>query len=784
MTTSTGKLEENLFAFGTKAGTLARLRPMVTAAEVPPQVVVHVSDWNSARERAVENIIAAFPSRPLAVRSSATAEDTAETSNAGAFESVTNIPAEPGPVAGAVDRVIRSFERIPAEDMDCQEVLIQPMIGNVVFSGVILTRDLDTGGPYYVINYDDFTGRTDTVTGGGESKAVIIHRDHAEAVHSPRISKIVALARELESLTGSDALDIEFCLDAELNLFLLQVRPLAAQRQWRPIKEASVSAALEETAGCVAEALTTTGPALGATTILGDMPDWNPAEMIGNTPRPLAISLYESLITDRVWAEARAQMGYRRVDAPLMVSLAGRPYIDVRLSLNSFLPADLDDGLAERLVDWQLAHLSENRELHDKIEFTVTPTCHDFAFGRWHEKLGDAGFSGAELETLETSLQQLTRDALTGGPSQIEALLATTRAFYERAAAPEDLGTDNLAGTLDEIRTCGTLPFSILARHGFIGVILLRSLVNRGILEQHDADAFMLSVQTIASEMVHHMSALASGDMPLQDFLARYGHLRPGTYDILSWRYDEKPELYLGGKALATVRGEPFSLAGDKRGAVDRCLDECGYGIGVDALFAYIAAAIAAREEAKFAFSRGVSNLLSMLKRWGADAGLSGEQVSFLRIDDIVRDHSDVPTLRARAADAEQRHGLTRALRLPSLIVEIDDVFVVRPMRGQPNFITSKSVAGTAVHLHTNEALPLDGQIVLIESADPGFDWIFSHKIAGLITMHGGANSHMAIRCAEFALPAAIGCGEKLFNELIRKNVIELNAGQRKVTGH
>ena len=27
-------------------------------------------------------------------------------------------------------------------------------------------------------------------------------------------------------------------------------------------------------------------------------------------------------------------------------------------------------------------------------------------------------------------------------------------------------------------------------------------------------------------------------------FLRRYGHLRPGTYDITSARYDEKPELY------------------------------------------------------------------------------------------------------------------------------------------------------------------------------------------------------------------------------------------------
>ena len=55
---------------------------------------------------------------------------------------------------------------------------------------------------------------------------------------------------------------------------------------------------------------------------------------------------------------------------------------------------------------------------------------------------------------------------------------------------------------------------------------------------------------------------------------------------------------------------------------------------------------------------------------------------------------------------------------------------------------------------------------MLIENADPGFDWIFSYNILGLITQYGEANSHMAIRCAEFQIPAAIGCGEQTFSLL------------------
>jgi len=42
--------------------------------------------------------------------------------------------------------------------------------------------------------------------------------------------------------------------------------------------------------------------------------------------------------------------------------------------------------------------------------------------------------------------------------------------------------------------------------------------------------------------------------------------------------------------------------------------------------------------------------------------------------------------------------------------------------------------------------------------------------------MYGGANSHMAIRAAEFSLPAAIGVGEQLYNTCNSANSIELDA--------
>jgi phosphohistidine swiveling domain-containing protein len=83
--------------------------------------------------------------------------------------------------------------------------------------------------------------------------------------------------------------------------------------------------------------------------------------------------------------------------------------------------------------------------------------------------------------------------------------------------------------------------------------------------------------------------------------------------------------------------------------------------------------------------------------------------------------------------------------------------------------------------LKGDDSIDLEGKIALIPQADPGYDWLFGRGIAGLITLYGGANSHMAIRAAEFGLPAAIGVGESRYASWSRAQVLELDAGNQRV---
>lgn len=57
----------------------------------------------------------------------------------------------------------------------------------------------------------------------------------------------------------------------------------------------------------------------------------------------------------------------------------------------------------------------------------------------------------------------------------------------------------------------------------------------------------------------------------------------------------------------------------------------------------------------------------------------------------------------------------------------------------------------------------------------------FTKGIKGFITKYGGMASHMAIRCAEFEIPAAIGCGEKIYIMPASMNYMELDCANGSI---
>lgn len=787
------------FEFGTKAETLERLVGVLSRSTVPELFYFTVGAYRRSPQQVLARIAKCFAGRQIILRSSACGEDGQQWAMAGQYHSVPFIDADsPTEVSTGVEAVIASYMRDRDEENPEDHIIAQLMVESVCMSGVLFTQDLNTGAPYYVINYDDETGRTDTVTSGSEysNRTLYVQRGSSACLRSPRFRALIEAVEEIEEVIGSNSLDIEFCIDEDCHVHLLQVRTITTQPNWNRSISLRVHDAIEQMESFVRNRFQPTAAAYGHQSVFGQMPDWNPAEMIGRAPRPLALSLYRYLITDRAWREARRQMNYAVPHGvPLMVSLAGQPYIDVRLSFHSYLPGDLPAQLGHKLVDAWLDRLSTHPHLHDKVEFDVAVTAFTFDFEeRVAAQFPDA-MTTSEVAVFRESLRRLTQAFLTGAVAPIDEELAKVERLgklrTDLLAARQAADVSMAASLLEDCIELGTIPFSILARHGFIAQSFLKSLVSRGVLSDDEATQFRCSIKTVATEFAADANCLASGAMNCDDFMQRYGHLRPGTYDILSPRYDQREELFAGASSMtsATESEQVFVFRGEQLDQIQQLLDTEGFEITASQLVHYIERATAAREYAKFVFTRNVSDALEILGIWGEQIGLSRDELSFVDVRDILDTQvtADCDSLerkfRSLSEQGRAQHEVAAALRLPQLLFDVEGVHVVPLQINQPNFVTQETIRGDVVRLEerATEEIDIHDKIVLIEKADPGFDWIFTHGIRGLITKYGGANSHMTIRCAEFGIPAAIGCGEQIFNRIEQAPKVEINCSEEQV---
>src|SRR5690606_24565350 len=133
--------------------------------------------------------------------------------------------------------------------------------------------------------------------------------------------------------------------------------------------------------------------------------------------------------------------------------------------------------------------------------------------------------------------------------------------------------------------------------------------------------------------------------------------------------------------------------------------------------------------------------------------------------------------LKTISKDKKIERRLSHACILPPLICNEIDFKTFELSELKPNYIGKTRVSAMVANLDNikQSDMNVEGCIALIPQAEPGYDWLFAKNIAGLITLYGGANSHMAIRSAEFGIPAAIGVGEKVYLRIMKSNSIELD---------
>lgn len=763
---------------GTKAESLARLAPLITTARVLPMTYFSLGQWRAERESVLDRVLdLPWADGVLMVRSSASTEDSAAGSQAGRFRTLPGLRGR-AQIATGVDQVFASYDAERPGD----QVLVQPQLADAPMSGVACTRDPSSGAPYQVVNWVRGAG-TDAVT-AGRTGGLNTWYGTSAARHDalpPPLRAVRELLRELQELTGVECLEIEFALAPTGELVLLQARPLIVPTALVP--EAAHRDTLARVAVAIPRSVRAHGPVLGERTVFGVMPDWNPAEIIGLRPRPLALSLYRRLITRDVWASARHRYGYRDLRGiPLMPDFGGLPYIDVRVSMSSLIPAGVPDPVAGRLVDHWVDVLTDQPHLHDKIESRIVVSCGGLRYPDRVDALAGAGFAADELRVLRRCLHHLT-DRLIAGPlweqdlAELRLLGGGSRAHRCRTPGREGPGCcgAGLAALLDLCAAHGTRPFAGLARAAFIAGELLDELLAEGVFSVDDRLAFIAGLGMVAGELKRDFGA-----MDRSAFLKRYGHLRPGTYDILSPRYDEEPDRYFDWSSPRPHAAEPvpFRPSPTQLRDIARLVGRAGFSFDAHRLLTFAGAAIRGRERAKFEFTTVLSDVLSGVRRLGERLGLSAEEMSFVDIGTVEgltgADRSAAAVLRRAAERGAQAHAASRTVMLPPLITGRDDVLGFHVPAGRPNFVTQGRVLARVADIDAGD--PPGDAIALVASADPGYDWLFSRGIAGLVTAFGGVNSHMAIRAQELGIPAVIGVGEALFRTWLGAAALDIDA--------
>lgn len=193
-------------SFISKAQNLFSLQSRLKSAKILPLVITSLERIKDNQENILKSIQALTRENAdakLIVRSSSKSEDSAESSNAGAFLSLANVSVESQEILEALRKVGASMPKLD------DEILIQPMLENIAMCGVAMSADKDTLAPYYCIEWDK-SGSNSAITDGSAKGLSFFAHKEAELPKDSTLKAIILMLRELESLFDCPFLDVEF----------------------------------------------------------------------------------------------------------------------------------------------------------------------------------------------------------------------------------------------------------------------------------------------------------------------------------------------------------------------------------------------------------------------------------------------------------------------------------------------------------------------------------------------------------------------------------------------
>jgi len=746
--------------FTSKANTLKVLYNNLSFSHIDDLHILTYKDFINNKSSAVNVIQKIFYHQNIIVRSSNISEDKISDSKAGKYKTIENINSQDeNIVKTSIEQVFDSY-KIPNKN---DQVFIQRQIANteIKIAGVAYTHQLVSGKPYYIINFDV---TTNGITSGKTGKAVCISREWNDAKIEKEWELLLHSIKELEEITKNMSLDIEFAITKENKIKIFQVRPI--------MKTLTQSNKLLERLSSENEKMKKN--IMETKKYFSDMAFWNPSEIIGDNPFPLDYSIYAKLVTDEAWNVGIRDLGFGYSDNKLMIKIGNKPYIDLKESFFALTPEEIPHSIIVKLNNYYYNKIKNNPSLHDKIEFQVVLNTFFFGINNLISCELKEILSEVERKQLSFALKSNLLKNISNYDSTVNkdhiAILAYLDFILTRKYTSIDDCLLFIKDLVDVLKNNVVPIFSRHARIAFMAKILLDSLADQNYISAQEKSIFYSSLSTITSEFLKDFSK-----MSYEDFLVKYGHLRSGTYNIRVDTY--KDNLYKPSEFYEASNIE-IEFIYD---SIDKALKDEDIDIDAKIIIDFIRKAINLREKIKFHYSKGVSTLLDAILFIGKKLKISRNELSYLEIDDILLlNINDKISIQNSLQKKKNDYNINSQLILPNVIFDDTDLRYFNILEGRPNFITNEVALTELIYLKESINVDCNEKIVLIENADPGYDWLFTYKIKGLITKYGGMGSHMAIRCAELNIPAALGCGTILFDRILAAKIVLLDC-ERKI---
>jgi len=719
--------------------------------------------------------------KDIIIRSSALNEDSKTQSNAGLYDSFLIRNNNFDKIEYSILKIISKFKN------NHDQILVQNFISNPEIAGVIFTKDKTTNSHYYDINFDT-SKKSNLITSGKFNptiKSLIIFKD---CKFVPiKFRKLLKITSNLEKKFDNDRLDIEFCIKNK-RVYILQCRPLLGTKRF--IKKKKLSDVITNLKKKF-EKINQKNPTLfGKKTVMSNMSDWNPAEMIGKKPSQLASSLYSELITNSVWAIQRKNYGYKDVyPNKLMLNFAGTPFIDLRVALNSFLPGDLNKKISEKLINFFITKITKQPELHDKIEFELINTCFDFSLS----DRKDLPLNNIEKKEYFSALKNLTNKII--NPIN-KTLINETKKIEILKKKIDKISNSRLSHIqkiyylINDCKKYGTLPFAGIARCAFISKAILDSLKTNKHLNDKDIESFYLNINTVSKEInIDYFKSKKNNSFNL--FLKKYGHLRPSTYSILTKNYEDNYKNYFSSnetkKNSIINKKFKFKFKNKQILKINKIFKKNKLEINFDHFLDFAKLSIEKREYSKLIFSKSIDEIFKNLKKLANIINVDFKKFEHLDIDVILKsfhylEQEKLKKIISRNISLNNKsYNFSQSIISPDVISDSKNFLYYYNLNCRENYITKKNTTGEIIELKKMINFKnISNKIILIENADPGFDFLFSYKINGLITKYGGSNSHMAIRCMELGLPAIIGVGDKIYENFANSKKIYIDCNNKK----